>query len=385
MKEIGTIIFMVFFCLSLSAQHKFVISGTIPHQYKGVDIILSSESSAFNSISTKEKNGKFYITGQIRQGYEPAYLSVRKNNIYLGGFFLFIGSQDMKIDIVKLNEKDALNVFHFSNVPFVEEQKEYDRLTKTISDSIKFAFKPYDDVRLGYVKGPNKDSLWTIVSDLRKKLLIQKIKFIDSFPNAYISLYLFNKDIINSIHPITADRLKTIYDKFGNNLKVTNLGQSVEKYIKKKLSLTVGNVLPNFSFSTDKGEHFELSSFLSAKKFVLLCFWGSGCAPCIKKIPELKIINEKYEAKGLQLISISLDNSIDSWLNSLKRYEMPWVQTCDLSAYTQGDKIAKALDVNRMPQYFLMDNAGVLVYHNEQLNDDDEFTILQKLLESQLP
>ena len=227
--------------------------------------------------------------------------------------------------------------------------------------------------------------MWTIVSDFRKKLLVQKIKFIESFPNAYISLYLFNKEIINGFHPITPDRLETIYNKLSSDLKKTDLGKSVKKYIMKKLSLTVGHVLPNFSFSTDKEQNFELTSFFENKKFVLLCFWGRGCAPCIKKIPALKIINEKYESKGLQLISISLDGNADGWLDSLKKYEMPWLQTCDIPSYNQGNRIRDVLDVNHMPQYFLIDNAGRLVYHNEQSNDDDEFSILQRLLDSQLP
>lgn len=385
MKVKAIIIFTLFFCLSLNAQHKFMISGTIPPQYKGVSMKIVSKNSTFDPIIANEKQGKFFLTGEIKQSYEPAFLSVWKDNKCLGWSFLFIGAQNMKIDVLKLKGIESLSNFHFSNVPFVEEQKEYERLTKPISDSITVAFKPYDDVRLGYVKGPNKDSLWTIVSDLRKKLLIQKIKFIESFPNDYISLYLFDKEIINGIHPITPDRLNTIYDKLSVDLKETDLGKSVKEYIDKKLSLTVGHVLPNFSFSTDKREYFELSSFFRTKKLVLLCFWGSGCAPCIKKIPELKMINKKYESKGLQLISVSLDDSADNWLNALKRYEMPWLQTCGLSPYKQGDKIANLLEVNRMPQYFLIDTLGRLVYHNEQSNDDDEFTILQKLLDSQFP
>jgi hypothetical protein len=38
MKEKVIILLMVLFCHLLSAQNKFVISGTIPTQYKGVNI-----------------------------------------------------------------------------------------------------------------------------------------------------------------------------------------------------------------------------------------------------------------------------------------------------------------------------------------------------------
>ncbi|WP_431242223.1 hypothetical protein ACQ9BO_20270 [Flavobacterium sp. P21] len=123
MKKIAITILMICFCLTLSAQHKFSISGTIPPQYKGADIILSSENAANTQISTKEKNGKFYLSGETKDSYEPAYLDIQKDNKHLGGSFLFIGPKDMKIQIVKLNEKDNLNDFKFSNVPFVKEKR----------------------------------------------------------------------------------------------------------------------------------------------------------------------------------------------------------------------------------------------------------------------
>lgn len=385
MKVTVTIILMTFFCLTLSANNKFQISGTISPQYKGVEIKLLSEKSAFNSIVTKEKNGKFFIAGEIKQNYEPAFLSVWKENKCLGGSFLFIGVQNMKIDILKLNGVDSLSDFHFFNVPFIEEYSKYESMTKPFIDSASKAFKPYSDAARAHLKDETLDSLWTIVSNFRKKLLVQKIKFIESFPNAYISLYLFDKDILHGYHPITAGKLDTVYNKLSSDLKETDFGKSVGKYIKKKLSLTVGHDLPNFSFLTDKGQNYELSSFYNNKKFVLLCFWARYCTPCIKKIPILKILNNKYEARGLQMISISLDEQNAAyWFDSLKKYEMPWLQTCDISPYNQGNDIKNILDVDHMPQYFLIDNTGKLVYHNEQSNDDDEFTVLQKQLDSQL-
>lgn len=384
MKVQAILILMVFFSQVVSAQNKFVLKGTIPPQYKGVEITLSFENSEFEPLITKEKNGKFILTGEIKQDFEPARLFVKKDNVYLGGSFLFIGAQEMKIDIVKLNVDIPLNDFHFYNVPFAKEQNVYNEMTKVLIDSAKVAFKPYDDARFGYLKGHDKDSLWSIVSNLRKKLLVKKIQFIEKYPNDYISLYLFNKEIVKGIHPITVNGLDAIYNNLGKDLKETELGKSVGEYIRKKLSLTVGNVIPDFSFLTNKGQNYDLSSIFRTKKFVLLCIWGRACAPCIKKIPTLKILNEKYESQGLQLLSISLDKDSDGWLESLKKYEMPWLQTCDIPTYNKGNSIGNLLDLDRMPQYFLIDDTGRLVYHNEQSNDDEDFAVLLKILESKL-
>ncbi|MEW5677544.1 TlpA disulfide reductase family protein [Flavobacterium enshiense] len=381
--EAKTIIIFLF-CHLLTAQNKFTISGSISSQYKDADIVLSIKNSGFIPIKTKEKKGQFYFTGEIKYDYEQAFLSVNRENVNLGITSFFIGGGNIKIDIQEINKVDSLNNIHFSNVPFVKEKKIYEEMTTSYKDSSKLAFDIYSNLKRDKFKRYDKDSLWSIVSNSRKKLLAQKVKFMELFPREYISLYYFDSEIINSYHPITVNELNAIYTKFSTNLKESELGKSIGAYIKKKQSLTVGNTLPNFSFKSNKGENFDLSSFHNNKKLVLLCFWGSSCAPCIKKIPTLKTLNEKYETKDLQLISISLDSQADSWFRSLKKYEMPWLQTCDIHDYNQGRSIGKILDVNNMPQYFLIDNTGKLVYHNEQSNDDENFTVLLKILESQL-
>ncbi|ESU29763.1 hypothetical protein FLJC2902T_02390 [Flavobacterium limnosediminis JC2902] len=378
-----TIIFFLF-CHLLTAQNKFSISGSISSKYKDADIVLYSKRSGFIRIKTKEKKGQFYFTGEMKYDYDQAFLSVDKENINLGITSFFIGGGNFKIDIQEINKVDSLNNIHFSNVPFVKEKKIYEEMTTPYKDSVQLAFNIYSNLKHDKLKRYDKDSLWSIVSNSRKKLLAQKVKFMELFPNDYISLYYLNTEIINTIHPITINELNAIYTKFSNDLKETELGKSIGAYIKKKQSLTVGNTLPNFSFKSNEGQNFDLSSFYNNKKLVLLCFWGSGCAPCIKKIPTLKTLNEKYETKGLQLISVSLDPQVDYWFSSLKKYEMPWLQTCDIRDYNQGRSIGKLLDVTNMPQYFLIDNTGKLVYHNEQSNDDENFTVLLKILDSQL-
>lgn len=384
--KINSLLFLLtIFCNSLNAQHQFSISGSIAPQYEGANIVLYSKNSAFAPIKTREKNGKIFLTGEISQQYEPVTLVVEKNNKYLGESFLFISPLDMKIDIIKLSRNKQFNDFHFSNVPFIKEKKIYEEMTTEYLDSVNVAGENYFNRDREVYKNNKKDSLWSIVSNLRKKLLKQKVKFIELFPNDYISLYYLNTEIINSYHPITIYELDTIYNKLSAELKETNLGISIGNYIKKRLSLTVGNILPNFSFTTNNEENYDFSTIYINQKLVLLCFWGSGCVPCIKKIPKLKDLNEKYESKGLQLLSISLDPEVDWWFSSLKKYEMPWLQTCDIIDYNQGESIREKLEVHHMPQYFLIDNTGRLIYHNEQLNDDENFTILLKILESQLP
>ena len=47
-------------------------------------------------------------------------------------------------------------------------------------------------------------------------------------------------------------------------------------------------------------------------KVLLLDFWATWCSPCVKGIPKLNELNDKYKDKGMQLIALSQDKSSDA-------------------------------------------------------------------------
>lgn len=49
-----------------------------------------------------------------------------------------------------------------------------------------------------------------------------------------------------------------------------------------------------------------------AGKPVLLDFWATWCAPCRKSMPELQALHEKWSARGLVVLGLSIDESKDA-------------------------------------------------------------------------
>lgn len=90
----------------------------------------------------------------------------------------------------------------------------------------------------------------------------------------------------------------------------------------------------------------------------------------------------KYDQRGLSIISVSMDSDESIWLNSIKKYELPWLQTCDISKYVNEISMQQLYNIRYYPQYFLLDKEGRLIYHNVQSNDDDEYSVLKRTLET---
>jgi peroxiredoxin len=259
-----------------------------------------------------------------------------------------------------------------------EDKKSYLQYFQPAEDSLDHAFTLWQYATRGVVKGYNADSLNAVVSMLRQRVLQRQVEYITQHPNRYASLYYFNLNLVNSPRS-SPDSLAAMFLRFSKDLQATELGKSIELSIRKKKALALNNEMPLFTFKTHTGAFINLSSFQD-QKFVLLCFWNSWCVPCIRNIPQLKTIYKEYNGKGLEVISVSIDKDEQKWFASIQKYAMPWLQTVDLSTYIKGNRVQTLYDIQYIPQYFLLDKKGRLIYHNLLYNDGDDYIVLQQVL-----
>jgi len=79
--------------------------------------------------------------------------------------------------------------------------------------------------------------------------------------------------------------------------------------------LKVGDTAPQFVRSDLQGRPFDLRH----GKVVLIDFWASWCAPCILAIPHLSQLQEKYRARGFQVVGVSMDDSADTTKETMQK------------------------------------------------------------------
>ncbi|MFI0430225.1 redoxin domain-containing protein [Mariniflexile sp. HMF6888] len=149
---------------------------------------------------------------------------------------------------------------------------------------------------------------------------------------------------------------KPVFEQFSEAAKNSYYGKVAREELYPK-SL-IGTNVANFSLKDKDGKSFKAKDIISGKKYILIDFWASWCAPCRKEIPNLNEAYENYSDKGFEILSISIDKDEKAWHKALGQESMPWP-----NLYDDG-KVSNSFKVKAIPATFLVDENGVVVEDN---------------------
>ncbi|MFP4314463.1 MAG: TlpA family protein disulfide reductase [Alphaproteobacteria bacterium] len=120
--------------------------------------------------------------------------------------------------------------------------------------------------------------------------------------------------------------------------------------------------VPSFIFTDTQGQNFSIEDFKG--KIVVLNFWASWCAPCIKEMPYFLKLAEEYPD---DVVFIGLSN--DFTPEAMNRFLEKLAQ--DNHAATQAPNVFFAFDENaqvtrnifqtyRLPETIIIDQKGIM-------------------------
>lgn len=182
------------------------------------------------------------------------------------------------------------------------------------------------------------------------------------------SVGLIPAQVLEPIFPnIPVPLRDNLYDKMKTRIK--NEQQSVE-YIKRaqqnQQATAVGKQFQNFELNNIKGGTVLFSNEVASNKYTVLLFWGSWNANWAN-LAALEGAYTRYRESGLQIVGVSLDNSVEECRATTNELGLNWVQLCNPNGGSA--ELAAAYGVTLLPSAVIVNKRGVIIARLDTMED----------------
>ena len=154
-----------------------------------------------------------------------------------------------------------------------------------------------------------------------------------------------------------------LFEAVNNGLKDRYANDQFVRYIdgRVKSNLGPGRMAPEIEMTDPNGNTRKLSSLRG--NVVLLDFWASWCRPCRMENPNVVALYNKYNAKGFEIYSVSLDRSRADWVRAIEQDGLVWPNhVSDLNGWTSSG--GATYGIKSVPSTVLIDRQGRIIARN---------------------
>lgn len=120
---------------------------------------------------------------------------------------------------------------------------------------------------------------------------------------------------------------------------------------------------PSFDLPTLAGDSLALEQFKNQNP-VLLVFWATWCPGCIREIPNINDLVEKYETQGLVTIGVNIGEPVARVKRFSEKYEPRYPLALD-----QERDVSKRYRIRGVPTMLVIDKNGQIIYASYSINE----------------
>jgi peroxiredoxin len=351
------------FSCNKAKENEYIISGTIKGIANGKTVTLErqDETGQLKTIATvKIQNGKFSFKGSAKEP-EIHLLQVEKLEAKVP-FILENG--DIDIDIDKDSIQKSVTSGTYNNDEFTKFNADAQKLQKDLQKKMM----KFQTVNMQKMQDAQKKQDTATMNSLMKEYQkIQKtgmdfyVVYAENHPKALISALIL--DSMMNDPEVDIKRVRKIFASFDADLLKLKPSKSIKSKLdaidkpQSKGGVEVGNMAPDFSAPNPEGKSISLKESLG--KVTIIDFWASWCSPCRAENPNVVKIYNEFHAKGLNIISVSLDKDAAKWKEAIAKDKLTWANVSNIKYWKEP--IALMYNVSSIPATFLLDASGRIV------------------------
>ena len=135
-------------------------------------------------------------------------------------------------------------------------------------------------------------------------------------------------------------------------------------------AVKVGSAFPALEALTSSGQSSELKG-----KVLLVDFWVSWCAPCKESFPALQRLQQRFRARGFEVIAVNVDTKQEAMDRFLKEHPVNFTVVRDTN-----QRLVELVEPEAMPTSLLIDRQGrVVAVHTGFRGEETEQALIEEI------
>ena len=133
---------------------------------------------------------------------------------------------------------------------------------------------------------------------------------------------------------------------------------------------------PSLKLKNLDGKEVDLNASFTKNKLTVVSFWATWCSPCKKELDAMNELYPSWQKDGIEVIAITIDDI--QQLNKVKplAQQKKWKYTLLSDANKES---MRTLNFQSIPQTFVVDKNGNILYTHSGYVAGDEYELEKKL------
>ncbi|MFC5407846.1 redoxin family protein [Larkinella bovis] len=201
----------------------------------------------------------------------------------------------------------------------------------------------------------DKDSLFVLNNQYQKLsngILDVKATFIGFNPRSYVSLFALQE----MLPELPKERARYLFNHLDYSLQQHSVGRQIREQVFERVK-PVRQYAPDLVLADKNAKPVHLQAYKGS--VLLIDFWASWCSHCQREQKRLKTLYKQYKSKGLEIVSISVDEDPKAWKKALQKAGLPWPQLSD--RVDDQNAVGTHYGNNSIPMNLLIDKEGFVI------------------------